>query len=134
MNNLANQKDRSDGLESQPRKQTWGLPDVWSWDPFRNFFSNAPALSGLDISRTDNGYVVEVPVAGFRPEDISVTLENGVLQVSGKAEKRSFTRSFVLPDEIDADNIEAKVENGLLTLTLKLLPKAQPKKISIKSS
>ncbi|MBV8727213.1 MAG: Hsp20/alpha crystallin family protein [Candidatus Eremiobacteraeota bacterium] len=134
MTDLANQKNRADGLEPRQRRQGWGMPDVWSWDPFRNFFSNMPAVAGLDIARTDNGYVVEVPVAGYRPEDINVTLENGVLQVSGKAEKRSFTRSFVLPDEIDSDNIDAKVEHGLLTLTLNLLPKAQPKKISIKSS
>jgi len=132
MNNLAN-KGRSEGSELS-RRQSWGMQDIWNWDPFRNFFSNAPMVSGLDISRTDSGYVVEVPVAGYRPEDIDVTLENGVLQVAGKTEKRSFARSFVLPDEIDAEGIDAKVENGLLTLTLNLLPKAKPKKISIKSS
>lgn len=133
MNNLANANDRAEGVERRSRLAL-GLPDVWSWDPFRNFFSNAPAVPGLDISRTDNGYVVEVPVAGFRPEDINITLENGVLSVAGKTEKRSFTRSFLLPDEVDADNIDAKVEDGLLTLKLNLLPKAQPKKIAIKSS
>ncbi|MBV9973736.1 MAG: Hsp20/alpha crystallin family protein [Candidatus Eremiobacteraeota bacterium] len=133
MNDLANE-ERTEGSDIQPRRQNWGLPDIWNWDPFRNFFSNAPVLSGLDISRTDRGYVVEVPVAGYRPEDIDVTLENGVLQVSGKTEKRSFARSFVLPEEIDENNIDAKVEHGLLTLTLNLLPKAQPKKISVKTS
>ena len=133
MNNLANQRDRAETME-QPRRAAFGLPDVWGWDPFRNFFSNMPTVAGLDITRTDNGYAVEIPVAGYRPDDINITLENGVLQVSGKTEKRSFTRSFVLPDEIDAENIDAKVENGLLTLTLNLLPKAKPKKISIKSS
>ena len=133
MNNLANEKDRAEAGE-RARRAGFGLPDVWGWDPFRNFFSNNAAVAGLDITRNDNGYTVEIPVAGYRPEDINITLENGVLQVSGKTEKRSFTRSFVLPDEIDADNIDAKVENGLLTLTLNLLPKAKPKKISIKPS
>jgi len=133
MSDLAN-SEHSRGSDIQTRRQNWGLPDVWNWDPFRNFFSNAPILSGLDIARTDNGFVVEVPVAGYRPDNINVTLENGVLQVTGKTEKRSFTRSFVLPDDIDENKIDAKVEHGLLTLTLNLLPKAQPKTISVKSS
>lgn len=106
--------------------------DAWGFDPFRNFFSSLSQYSGMEVTRSDSGYQVEIPVAGYRPEEVDITLENGVLTVSGKSEKRSFTRSLILPEEIDADNIEAKVENGMLTLQLNLLPKAQPKKISIK--
>ena len=133
MNNLVNGNDRS-----QVMRTGVGLrpgADLWNWDPFRNFFSGTPAaVAGLEINRTDNGYVVEIPVAGFKPDDIDITVENGVLAISGKTEKRSFTRSFVLPEEIDSEAIEARVEHGMLTLKLELLPKAQPKKISIKTS
>ncbi|MHB8231174.1 MAG: Hsp20/alpha crystallin family protein, partial [Vulcanimicrobiaceae bacterium] len=70
-------------------------------------------------------------VPGFKPDDSDITLENDTLTVSGKSEKRSFTRSLLLPEEIDSEKIAAKVEHGLLTLNLKLSPKAQPKKIAI---
>jgi HSP20 family protein len=132
MNNLINGTDRSSVMRG-----TAGLrpgADLWNWDPFRNFFSGSPAAAGLEINRTDSGYVVEIPVAGFKPDDIEITVENGVLMVSGKTEKRSFNRSFILPDEVNDESIEAKVEHGMLTLTLNLLPKAQPKKISVKTS
>lgn len=105
--------------------------DLWGMDPLRAF--SAPAMSGVEITRTEGGYQVELPVAGYKPEEISVTLEDGVLSVAGKNEKRQFTRAFTVPDEVDADRIEANVEHGMLTLSLALQPKAQPKKIEIKT-
>jgi len=108
--------------------------DLWGMDPFRNFASTMPGFSGIEVSRTEAGYVVDIPVAGFRPEDIEVTLEDGVLSVRGKNQKRSFTRTLTVPEDVDEERIEANVEHGMLTLALNLLPKAQPKKIAIKSN
>ena len=105
--------------------------DLWGMDPLRAF--SAPNVSGVEITRTDSGYTVELPVAGFKPDQVEVTLEDGVLAVSGKNEKRSFTRAFTVPDEVDAERIEANVEHGMLTLTLALQPKAQPKKIEVQA-
>jgi HSP20 family protein len=102
--------------------------DLWGMDPFRTF--SAPSY-GVEISRTETGYTVELPVAGFKPDQIEVTLEDGVLTVTGKNEKRAFTRAFAVPEEVDADRIEANVEHGMLTLALALQPKAQPKKIQV---
>ena len=109
--------------------------DLLGWDPFRSIFGGwgTGSTLGIDVNRTETGYDVEMPVAGFTPEQIEVTVEDGVLTASGKNEKRSFRRSVMLPEEIDADATEAKVENGLLTLTLKLHPKVQPKRIEVKS-
>lgn len=102
--------------------------DLWGFDPFRALSST---LGGLEISRTEAGYSVEIPVAGFKPDQIDITLENGTLLVTGKNEKRTFTRSIVLPDEVDTENIGANVEHGMLTLALNFVPKAQPKKITV---
>jgi HSP20 family molecular chaperone IbpA len=106
--------------------------DLLGWDPFRGLLGNWGSSLGIDITRTETGYEIEMPVAGFTPEQIEVTIEDGVLTASGKNDKRSFRRSVVLPEEIDTDAIDAKVENGLLTLALKLHPKAQPKRIEVK--
>ena len=106
--------------------------DLLGYDPFRNFFTGSAAVAGLDVRRDDSGgYSVEVPVAGFKPAEIDVTLEEDVLTITGKNEKRQFRRSLLLPDDIDRDNVGAKVENGMLTLTLRANPKAQPKKITV---
>ena len=116
------------GLMSRP------FTDMWHFDPFRNFISTMAPLSGVDVVRSDDGYTVEVPVAGYKPEEIDITFEDGVVTVNGKSDKRTFTRTLVVPEDVDPEQISAHVENGMLTLRLALHPKAQPKKIQIKSS
>jgi HSP20 family protein len=107
--------------------------DFFGFDPLRTFFANAGDGYGTDVRRTENGWSIEVPVPGYAPEQIEVTAEDRVLTVNAKNDRRSFQRSFLIPEDVDTDAIEAKVENGLLTLTLALHPKAQPRKIAIKS-
>jgi HSP20 family protein len=104
------------------------LGDFLGFDPYR---AVAAGGFGFDINKTENGYAVEVPVAGYSPEQIEVTLEDRVLTVSGRTEKRNFTRSLLIPEEIDADTIGAKVEHGMLTITLNVHPKVQPRKIAV---
>ncbi len=103
--------------------------DVLGFDPFRGL--PAGAAYGFEIHRSENGYRVELPVPGFRPDQIDVTVEDRVLTIVGKHEKRNFTRTVVIPEEIDAETIGATVEHGLLTLDLQVHPKAQPRKIAV---
>jgi HSP20 family protein len=105
--------------------------DLWNFDPMRVF---SGVSYGVEISRTETGYTVEIPVPGYKPDQIEVTLEDGMLAVTGKNEKRNFSRTFTIPEEVDDERIDANVEHGMLTLTLTLLPKAQPKRITVKSS
>ncbi|GAC1442768.1 MAG: hypothetical protein NVS2B8_13740 [Vulcanimicrobiaceae bacterium] len=109
--------------------------ETLAFDPFRNFVAGLGGFAGVDVTRTEQGgYRVEIPVAGFKPEQIDVTLEENVLSIVGKSDRREFTRSLLLPDDIDGENIAARVEDGMLTLTLSVHPKAQPKKISVTDS
>ena len=105
------------------------LGDLFGFDPSRL----APSLEslGLDIQRTEGGYRVELPVAGFKPEEIAVSVEDNQLTVQGQNDRRRFTRQIGLPDEIDADKIEATVEHGLLTLSLPLHEKVKPRQIQV---
>ncbi len=121
-----------------PRSQLAEWFGVDPFDLFRNFYSPQSldmglAQGGIDITRNESGYTVEIPVAGYKPDEIQVTMQDVVLSVSGKSDRRSFTRSLLLPDDVDRDNVEAHIENGLLLLTLNHLPKAQPKQIPIKT-
>ncbi len=106
------------------------LGDFLNFDPFRA----ATTGLGFEFTKTESGYAVDLPVPGFAPEQVEVTLEDRVLTISGKAERRSFTRALLIPDEIDAENIGANVQHGLLTLTLNVHPKAQPRKITISTA
>ncbi|HTX59710.1 MAG TPA: Hsp20/alpha crystallin family protein [Verrucomicrobiae bacterium] len=104
------------------------------WDPLRGLLGNWSAMNGVEIARNESGYEIEIAAPGFTPESIDVTIEDSVLTVRGKTEKRSFTRSFSLPDDIDGDAVSAKLENGLLTIALTLHPKAQPKRVAVTGS
>jgi HSP20 family protein len=121
-------------LVTRPNGSGRGLvSDLFGFDPVRAFLGGAPSYgqSG-EIQKTESGWSVELPVPGFKPDQIDVTVEDRVLTVTGKSERRSFQRSILLPEEVDAESIDAKVEHGLLTLGLHLHPKAQPRKIEVK--
>ena len=84
-----------------------------------------------NVSRTERGYEVEIPVPGFGPENIELTLKDELLTIAGTTEKRSFTRTLAMNDEIDPDGITARVEHGLLTIALNRRPEVQPRKIAV---
>ena len=138
MTNLA-YPTRDNGASAPAAVRRGPFADMFGFDPldlFRNFYSPlalgaTAAQGGLDITRTENGYVVEIPVAGYKPDQVDVTYKDNVISVSGKSERRTFTRSLVVPDEIDQDNIQAHVEHGLLTLSLNRRPETEPKRINI---
>jgi len=111
------------------------LPGLFaSWEPFTTPAFRAP----VDVQRTDDGYRLQAALPGYRPEDVQVTLENGVLTVDGKRsdERRteqggtvrrevfagSFHRRFALPAEVGAEDIHAGLENGLLTIDVRHAP------------
>lgn len=106
---------------------------VFGWDPFRGVLGQNAMPMGIDINRSEDGYNVEIPVPGFKPEEIELTIQDDMLMVSGKTERRQFTRSLVLPDEIDADNVNAHVENGLLCIHLARRPETRPRRIEVRA-
>jgi HSP20 family protein len=96
----------------------------------------------VNIQETDNSYSIEVVAPGFEKTDFKVNVEQDTLTISAerKTEEkqentkqirkeynyRSFKRSFTLDEKIDANGIEAKYVNGVLTLNL-------PKKVEVKT-
>ena len=107
--------------------------NVFGWDPFRGVMGQSGFSMGMDVNRSADGYNVEIPVPGFKPDEIEITLQDDMLMVSGKSERRQFTRSLVLPDEIDGENVSAHVENGLLCIHLAVRPETRPRRIEIRS-
>lgn len=104
-------------------------------------------VPGIDISETDNQFLISAELPGMSKEDIDISLDNGRLSISGerKFEKEeegktfhrvetrygSFNRSFQLPDNVDEESINAKYENGLLNITIDKAEDKVKKKIEI---
>lgn len=120
---------------------------------FDSFFNDSSlrrvSSPSVDIREQDDAYFLEAELPGLTDKDIEVKVEDNLLTISSKKEdekeeKRdgyvlkerrhhSFTRSFVLPKDVDRQSIEANFKDGLLTLTLNKAPEAKPKMIEVKS-
>lgn len=106
-----------------------------------------------DISEDEKSLTVNVELPGIRKEDVKITInEDNVLMIKGEKKREeksesedrsyirvertfgSFNRSFVLPQNIKTDSINAKFENGVLTITLDKVEPKKPKEIEISVS
>jgi HSP20 family protein len=128
------------------RDEFFGDRDLSLWaNPSRAARSFSPAV---DIVEKDDVYLVSAEVPGLAPENIDVQVENDVLTVRGERkyqneEERagyrrversygSFARSFVLPKGTKAEAVEARVEHGVLTVTIPKAPVATSRKVEVK--
>ncbi len=99
-----------------------------------------------DIYETDEALSVVMEMPGVEKKDLDVALENNVLRVDGRIDFSKYegmepvyteynvghyTRSFTLSNRIDQDRISARLDDGVLTLTLPKAEDAQPKRIAI---
>jgi HSP20 family protein len=122
--------------------------ELLSWDPF---FTGRPATAfapPFEVKETTDAFVVKADIPGVAESELDIAVHNNVLTVSGsrQAEERkegesyalyerqygSFSRSFSLPDTADGERIEAKMDNGVLTLTIGKKVEAKPRKIALK--
>jgi HSP20 family protein len=103
----------------------------------------------MDLFQTEDMVVVKMGLPGVKPEDIQISVANGVLTIRGevkeeKEEKEktyhlrerrygSFSRSVSLPSNVAADKSGAEFENGILTLTLPKAEEAKSKTIIVKA-
>jgi HSP20 family protein len=109
--------------------------------------TSAEFLPPVDILETENSISLQAEIPGVKEEDLTITLENNVLTISGerkfkeeekkeeyhRIERRygKFTRSFTLPAGVNAEAVNAVFENGVLTITLPKLEAYKPKQITI---
>jgi len=140
------------------------------WEPFRDFDAlfERVAPSGLgrwprvygekgvafvwaqatDTSETDKEYLVKTELPGIKREDVTITLDDGVMSITGerkqekeeKDEKRhrverfygTFARSFSLPENVDDKAIRAESKDGVLYVHIPKTKAEQPKSVQIK--
>ncbi len=132
-----------------------------SWDPFQEMedmmknvmpvANNGQMQKGfipaLDVYETKDAVVVETPLAGVDPKDVSVSVEKGVLTISGESKKEheveeknyyrkevrsgTFYRQVPLPVAVDEDNVLASFEDGILKINCPKRSEVKAKKINI---
>lgn len=127
-NRLASTFFRDDALETSFARGTW--------EPV------------VDISETDDNYVVTAELPGLSKDDVKINFQDGILSLRGekrqeKEEKRknyhrversfgAFERSFRVPSRVMVDKIDAKFKDGVLHLSMPKAEEARPKEIPIK--
>jgi HSP20 family protein len=120
------------------------------WDPFRDFgFATADTwVPPVDIYQSsDQQLVLKAELPDVAREDIDITVENFVLTIKGEkklsgdvkgeqfhhVERRygTFSRSFSLPQTVDAGKVSAEYKNGVLSVRLPLREEAKPRQIKV---
>jgi len=121
-----------------------------SWLPKLRFSEMDVVTPSVDIFEDANNVVVKAEIPGIKKEDIDLRLTDDVITISGekkkedKVEKKnycrlersygSFTRSFRLPKEVQADKANAKFENGILEISIPKTEQAKNKEKKINIS
>jgi len=132
----------------------------WGWDPWQHFdhlfgglLGSPRGDGGRDFPRVNlyedaDGVTLTAELPGVKAGDVDVSVESGTVtlkgerkavEVEGTRHRREiatgrFERSFTLPYPIDADAVEARAEDGLLTVRLPKAASARTRRIAVKAS
>lgn len=127
-------------------------------DMIESFFGSDPFVPAgralarypaVDVVENADGYLVEAELPGFSDKDINVRVEDRTLTIESKKEEKaekkeegsyvlrerrasSFSRSFTLPEDADAESVQASFKNGILELDIRKRPEAKPRSIEVK--
>ncbi|MEN3027327.1 MAG: Hsp20/alpha crystallin family protein [Chlorobiota bacterium] len=135
------------GFESMLRRFDELFEDMVRSFPAR-FFETSGFSPRVDITEDEQHIYIHAELPGVRKEDVKVSIsEDRVLTIQGeKKEERkeegrnflrmervfgSFCRSFALPENVKIDEVDAKFENGVLTITLPKVTPSKPKEIEV---
>ena len=111
----------------------------------RRWVENNQNTLGVNVREEDEAYVLSALVPGLKSDDVNIQVLDDVVRIEGEYKQDetqylmqelpngSFTRTLRLPAAIEADSVEAKIADGVLTLRLPKVASAKPKQIKITS-
>lgn len=133
-----------------PALSTWSpfyrLPAVADiFDALSDGNSSAWWSPSLDLAEDADKFTVSAEIPGMKREDLGISLQDGVLRISGEKKSESddasthrrerfygkFERLIQIPSEVDASKVGAAYRDGVLTVTLPKAEAAKPKKIDV---
>ena len=102
------------------------------------FFDDTFAIKSMnrinqisDVTHGDDGATIKLKVPGFNKKSIDISVDSEHLTIEGKTDDDSFTKRYAIDSKFDFDSIDAKVIDGLLTLTLPYKAEVKPRKIKV---
>jgi HSP20 family protein len=132
------------------------LPSLYERFYDDDFFSNFPmfrkflSVPAVNVLEEKDKFILEVAAPGMEKKDFEITVKEGVMTVKAEKEEKieetekgytrreydfhSFERSFWLPENVNAEKVDAKYENGVLKLILPKIEVKEPKVKAIKVS
>ena len=107
-------------------------------DVLNNFFDDTFAIRKMnkinytdDVTHDEDGATIKLKVPGFNKKSIDISVDSETLTIEGKTDDDSFTKRFSIDNKFDFDSIDAKVADGLLTLSLPYKDEIKPRKIKV---
>lgn len=104
----------------------------------------------VDVFQDDENIIIQSTIAGVSPDDLDVSITNDMVTIRGDRRRQynadqedyfyqecywgTFSRSIILPVEIDADRAEAKIKNGILTIRIPKANTAVTRKLKVKAT
>ncbi len=149
MNELTRSQQRApnvwDILRDFDSREDW--PSVGRW----RGFGNGSLLPAIDVSETDDSYVISAELPGVTKEDIHVSIQDGVLTINAESkfeqkqekdgrlvrqERRygKYVRSLRLGGDVKEANVKAVYTDGILNLTIPKAEEAKPRHVEVKVS
>jgi HSP20 family protein len=129
------------------RREMLRLLDAVAGDPFAD--ATAGVFPPMNVTQDDNHFYVRAEVPGIRATDLSITAIRNRISISGRREipqehervsyhrkeraDGAFNRTIALPTEIDAERVDARYADGILTLKLAKVAEAKPRQITVKT-
>lgn len=113
-----------------------------------DWLSDFEGQLNIDMYQTRDNVIIKSTIAGVRPEDIDITIANDMVTIKGSRRKEeninpedyfyqecywgNFSRSVIVPVDIDSENIEADLRDGILTVIIPKAAKAKTRKVKVK--
>ena len=103
-----------------------------------NFFDDAFAIRRMngmkdpnEVTHDDDGATIKLKVPGFNKKSIDISVDSETLTIEGKTDDDSFVKKYSIDTKYDFDSIDAKVVDGLLTLSVPYRAEVKPRKIKV---
>ena len=124
---IFNKKNRTTNIVKENSE-----PSITEWLNYEE--DETEGQLAIDVFQTDKKIIIKSTIAGVKPEDLKISLHHDLLSIKGARSIKeevneedylyrecywgSFSRSIILPAEVDSRRVEAELESGILTITL----------------
>jgi len=148
--------DDKEEIKMEPKKQPSKVkkntlsPEENESKATQDWLPDSEGQLTIDVYQTPTDIVIKSTIAGVSPDDLDITITNDMVTIKGKREKDevisdgdyyyqecywgAFSRSVILPVDVEAEKAEASMKNGILSLRLPKIEKVKTKKIRVISS